>query len=100
VYARAEHAAAISDALKDLYAEETAGEGGLAVLEPYYGGGAFFGAEVANGNPVVSDIQLFLDLAHFPVRGPEAAEMLVRRRVAPALSLGKDDIKRLLSDLV
>jgi hypothetical protein len=75
-------------------------QGVLAVLEPYYGGGAFFGAEVANGNPVVSDIQLFLDLAHFPVRGPEAAEMLVRRRVAPALSFGKDDIKRLLSDFV
>src|ERR1035437_7820396 len=51
VYARAEHAAAISDALKDLYAEETADEGGLAVLEPYYGGAAFFGAELANGHP-------------------------------------------------
>jgi hypothetical protein len=100
VYARQEHAAAISDALKDLYAEETAGEGGLTVLEPYYGGGAFFGAELANGNPVVSDVQLFLDLAHFPVRGPEAAEVLVRRRIAPALSLGKDDIKQLLRDLV
>jgi hypothetical protein len=34
------------------------------------------------------------------VRGPEAAEVLVRRRIAPALSLGKDDIKRLLRDLV
>jgi hypothetical protein len=100
VYVRQEHAATIRDALKDVYAEETAGEGGLAVLEPYYGGAAFFGAELANGNPVVSDVQLFLDLAHFPVRGPEAAEWLVRRRIAPALSLRKDDIKRLLIDLV
>jgi hypothetical protein len=33
------------------------------------------------------------------VRGPEAAEVLVRRRIVPALSLGKDDIKRLLRDL-
>ena len=99
VYARSEHSAAIGHALKDLYAEETVGEGGLAVLEPYYGRAALFGAEKVNGNPVVSDVQLFLDLAHFPVRGPEAAEVLVRRRLAPALSLGKDDIKRLLRDL-
>jgi len=99
VYARSEQSAVISDALRDLYAEETAGEGGLAVLEPYYGRAAFFGAGMERGSPVVSDVQLFLDLAHFPVRGPEAAEMLVRRRLAPALSLRDDDIKRLLRDL-
>jgi hypothetical protein len=99
VYARSEHSATISDALKDLYAEETAGEGGLSVLEPYYGRAAFFGTEIVSGNPIVSDVQLFLDLAHFPVRGPEAAEALVRRRLASALSLRSDDIRRLLRDL-
>jgi hypothetical protein len=99
VYARSEHSAAIGHALKDLYAEETTGEGGLAVLEPYYGRAALFGAEIVKGSPVVSDVQLFLDLAHFPVRGPEAAEVLVRRRLAPALSLGASDVKRLLRDL-
>jgi hypothetical protein len=99
VYARAEDPEALDRALKKLHVEETGGDGGLAVLDPYYGGAVLFGADLVKGSPVVSDVQLFLDLAHFPVRGPEAAEVFVRRRLAPALSLGVGDVKRLLSDL-
>jgi hypothetical protein len=98
-YARPEHYLSISTALAELYAETFNEEGGITIMKPYYGRAAFFGANIVNGAPVVSDVQLFLDLAHFPVRGPEAAEMLIRRRLGPALSLAPNDMKRLLSDL-
>jgi hypothetical protein len=100
VYVRSNDSGMLDLALDELYAEETAGEGGLTVLEPYYGDAAFFGQQLMQGIPVVSDIQLFLDLAHFPVRGPEAATMLVQSRLGPALSLSANDTKRLLSDLL
>lgn len=99
VYASPSEGKALESALNELHAQETDDEGGLAVLNPYYGKAALFGVELVNRNPVVSDIQLFLDLAHFPVRGPEMAEMLVRRRLASALELRADDVKRLLRDL-
>jgi hypothetical protein len=99
VYARAESAEELALALHEIHAEETDGDGGLAVLDPYYGHAAFFGSDKFGGHPVVSDVQLFLDLAHFPVRGPEAAEVLVRRRLAPALHLSAEDVHRLLSDI-
>ena len=100
VYVRPKDSGMLDLALDELYAEETSGEGVLTVLDPYYGEAAFFGQQWMQGVPVVSDVQLFLDLAHFPVRGPEAAAMLVQNRLGPALSLSASDKKRLLSDLL
>lgn len=82
--------------LSELFAEESAAEGGLAIMEPYYGVGICVEAENVSGIRVVSDLQLFLDLAHFPVRGIEAAEMLLKRRMAKALQLDPSAVNRLL----
>lgn len=99
VYARPGEVGRLSAALSELYAEESGGDGALSVLDPYYGNAAFFGAERVDGAMIVSDIQLFLDLAHFPVRGPEAAETLIRKRLAPQLGLSAVEIKDLVRDL-
>jgi hypothetical protein len=98
VYVRAEEGV-VRDALKKLFAEPSVGEGQVSILTPYYGKAAFFGAQQMNSTPVVSDLQLFLDLARFPVRGPEAAEALLRTRLAPSLQMRAGDLHRVLADL-
>lgn len=85
--------------LSELFAEESAAEGGLAIMEPYYGVGICAEAENVGGMRVVSDLQLFLDLAHFPVRGIEAAEMLLKRRMSKALRLDQPSVNRLLEGI-
>lgn len=55
------------------------------LLHPYYRESAFYGARKINGVDVVSDIQLYLDLRNFPVRGEEQAENLLRRIIAPSM---------------
>ena len=82
--------------LSELFAEESAGEGGLAIMEPYHGVGICAEAEDVGGVPIVSDLQLFLDLAHFPVRGIEAAEMLLKTRMAKPLQLDAAAVARLI----
>jgi hypothetical protein len=66
----------------------------LAVLTPWYGAAALRGMQWTDAVPVVSDVQLFLDLAHFPLRGAEAATHLLRTRLAPALGLTTRDVAR------
>lgn len=55
------------------------------LMRPYYKESAFFGARSIKGVEVVSDVQLYLDLKHFPVRGEEQAEHLLRRVIAPSM---------------
>jgi DNA-binding transcriptional ArsR family regulator len=55
------------------------------LLRPYYKESVFFGARNIKGVEVVSDVQLYLDLKHFPVRGEEQAENLLRRVIAPSM---------------
>lgn len=55
------------------------------LLQPYYKESAFFGARNIKGIEVVSDVQLYLDLKNFPVRGEEQAENLLRRVIAPSM---------------
>ncbi len=98
VYVSAEEAV-LRDTLRKLFAEPSIGEGQFSILTPYYGKAAFFGAHQVNSTPVVSDLQLFLDLARFPVRGPEAAEALLRTRLAPTLQMRAGDLHRVLADL-
>lgn len=66
----------------------------LCVLEPYYGQAALFGMAMRDGLPVVSDLQLFLELAHYPVRGMETAMHLLRTRLGPAAGMKPVDIAR------
>lgn len=55
------------------------------LLHPYYKDSAFYGVREINGVDIVSDIQLYLDLKNFPVRGEEQAENLLRRVIAPSM---------------
>ena len=70
-----------------LQAESVSRGGNFHVLEPYYRDAVFFGLQGGDGLPVVSDVQLFLDLARYPLRGEEAAKKLLRSRLAPRLNL-------------
>ncbi len=55
------------------------------LMRPYYKESAFFGARRIRGLEVVSDIQLYLDLKNFPIRGEEQAENLLRRVIEPSM---------------
>lgn len=55
------------------------GPGKLVLMRPWYAQSAWVGMRTMDGLPVVSDLQLVLDLWHYPVRGREQAEMLLRR---------------------
>ena len=52
--------------------------GNVYLIEPYYKKSVFFGLQKIKGYPVVSRLQLYLDLYHFPERGREHAEYLER----------------------
>lgn len=52
--------------------------GNVYLIEPYYKKSVFFGFQKIKGYPVVSNLQLYLDLYHFPERGREHAEYLER----------------------
>ena len=49
---------------------------------PYYKEGAFYASRKLNGVWVASDVQLYVDLYNYPVRGREQAEYLMRNRLA------------------
>jgi len=57
----------------------------LRVSVPFYRVSAFFDLQEAAGLPVVSDLQLYLDLYDYPLRGREQAEHLFERRLGPRL---------------
>lgn len=59
--------------------------GNVHVMAPYYAHGARYGIRELHRHPVVSDIQLFLDLYHYPVRGREQAEHLLEHVLGPRL---------------
>ena len=52
-------------------------------MAPYYAHGARYGIRELRGHPVVSDVQLFLDLYNYPVRGREQAEHLLEHVLGP-----------------
>lgn len=57
----------------------TVGDGRLVLLQPYYADSAWVGVHAVGSANVVSDLQLILDLWHYPVRGREQAEVLLQR---------------------
>ncbi|MHB0979187.1 MAG: type IV toxin-antitoxin system AbiEi family antitoxin [Thermoleophilia bacterium] len=59
--------------------------GNLSMRVPYYRVSAFFGKHRVRGLWVASDVQLYLDLYDYPVRGREQAEHLYNRRLRPFL---------------
>ncbi len=68
--------------MKALELEKVDRGGNIYLVWPYYKHGAFCGVREVNGVSVVSDIQLYIDLYNFPMRGREQAEHLMRRRLA------------------
>jgi hypothetical protein len=54
--------------------------GRLVLLAPYYSTSVWEGVRPIGQLPVVSDLQLVLDLWHYPVRGREQAEHLIEMR--------------------
>jgi hypothetical protein len=53
--------------------------GRLVLMQPRYRTSVWYHAEEVRGLPVVSRTQLVLDLWHYPVRGLEQAEVIMRR---------------------
>jgi hypothetical protein len=95
----ADHEDALERLESRLYAAPTPSGGNIQVLRPYYGVSTFYDLREHGTLPVVSPVQLFLDLVHFPVRGAEAATAMVRRVLARELDLKAADVRRLVGDL-
>ena len=61
--------------------EPAVSEANVVLVSPYYKESWEFGMRRLGGLPVVSDVQLFLDLSVYPRRGPEQAERIRERLV-------------------
>lgn len=62
--------------------------GNIYFIQTYYKNSIFFGAQKIRGYRVVSNLQLYLDLYHFPQRGREHAEYLLRTLKEEGNNLG------------
>ena len=65
--------------IKQMRLDEVEQGANLIVLDPYYKNSVFYGCREVEGLWVVSDIQLYLDLYHYPLRGREQAEHLYKK---------------------
>jgi hypothetical protein len=63
----------------------------LVLMLPYYKHSVFYDFREINGLRVVSDIQLYLDLYSYPVRGREQAAYLFDKRLKKHLSVNDDE---------
>lgn len=72
----------VTPTLADLGARRVERGGNVNLSVPYYRESAFFDRQMSKGGmKVVSDLQLYLDLYDYPVRGREQAEHLYERRL-------------------
>ena len=68
--------------LKDELQLKEADQGSnMVLMRPYYKHSVFYNHQIIDGLPVVSDIQLYLDLYGYPVRGREQAGYLYDKRL-------------------
>lgn len=63
--------------------------GNIHLIRPFYKTAAFDGKRMVEGYPVVSNLQLFLDLYHFQPRGREHAEFLKEQIEGKGKTLGQ-----------
>jgi hypothetical protein len=63
----------------------------LVLMLPYYKHSVFYDSREIGGLRVVSDIQLYLDLYNYPVRGREQAAYLFDKRLKKYLSVNDDE---------
>jgi hypothetical protein len=97
LYVGTEALAVIDDHVRRMWHGEPIDRGGnLHLVQPYYRRSVFFDARTIRDVPVVSPVQLYLDLAHYPVRGPEAASVLARTVLGPELGLSSDQVRGLI----
>jgi hypothetical protein len=82
-----------------LFGERVHTGGNLHVVTPYYGDAVFRGAREVDGMPIVSPVQLFLDLTGFPLRGSEAARMLALGPLTEQLGLDRRQAQELTRTL-
>lgn len=72
----------VASALADLGARRVERGANVNISMPYYRESAFYDRQMSKGGiKVVSDLQLYLDLYDYPVRGREQAEHLYERRL-------------------
>lgn len=71
---------------KDLDLKDADQGANLILMMPYYKRSAFFDSREIEGLCVVSDIQLYLDLYGYPVRGREQAVHLYAKRLETLFS--------------
>lgn len=70
---------------------EITASGKLCLLDPHYAESVWYQRQIVDGQPVVSTVQLVLDLWHYPVRGQEQAEHLIETVMRPIWH-GPDDL--------
>lgn len=63
--------------------EAAPSESNLVLVSPYYSVAARYDSRALEGFPVVSDVQLYLDLRLYPIHGEEQAQHLFEKRLAP-----------------
>lgn len=80
LYLNPDHFEKISlDLRQALDLKELKSGGNVYLVYPHYKSSTFFGLQKIRGYWVVSNLQLYLDLYHFPQRGREHADYLLRR---------------------
>ena len=77
--------------IKELDLRSAAQGANLVLMLPYYKHSVFYDSIEINGLHVVSDIQLYLDLYSYPVRGREQAAYLFDKRLKRHLSVNDDE---------
>jgi hypothetical protein len=65
----------------------------LILVRPYYRYSALFGARKIGSWWVVSDVQLYLDLNRYPLRGREQAEHLLEKVIRPRFEKGAGGVR-------
>jgi len=70
---------------RELQLEERKDGANLILVRPYYTSSALFRARNIKNWRVVSDIQLYLDLNRYPLRGREQAEHLLEKVIRPRM---------------
>jgi hypothetical protein len=68
----------------------------VILVSPYYRHSVFYDMQKINKLKVVSDIQLYLDLSHYPLRGLEQAEHLYEKRIKPMIERGGAPVSLLI----
>ncbi len=61
------------------------------IMNPYYTQSVFYGLQHKNGINIVSNVQLYLDLYNYPLRGLEQAEHIYRKKLKHVAERNSDE---------